>query len=188
MRYAIAAMMLAAMTMGAAGADQTANTGAPDEPAQYRTGDYRSPTPLTLKGAAVVSGAEAMALWKAAGTRFIDVLPRPRKPEKLPPQTVWHVPEHLDIPGSVWLPDTGRGVLSPSAADYFQQQLQRVTGGDRAVPLLFYCLKNCWMSWNAAKRALALGYTSVTWFPGGTDGWTEIGGPLQPAAPAEPVP
>ena len=55
-------------------------------------------------------------------------------------------------------------------------------------PLLFYCLKDCWMSWNAAKRAIALGYRHVYWFPEGTDGWTEAGGTLQAGAPAEPVP
>jgi rhodanese-related sulfurtransferase len=34
------------------------------------------------------------------------------------------------------------------------------------------------MSWNAAKRALALGYTHVMWFSEGTDGWQELGYPL----------
>ena len=27
------------------------------------------------------------------------------------------------------------------------------------------------MSWNAAKRALSLGYAHVAWYPDGTDGW-----------------
>jgi PQQ-dependent catabolism-associated CXXCW motif protein len=174
---------------GEEGPGQAASTSiAPPEPAHYRTDDYRSPTPSTLQGATVVSSADAMTLWKAHGTLFIDVLPSPRKPDKLPPQTLWHVPEHLNIPGSVWLPNTGAGVLAPPAAAYFRDQLQRLTGGDRMAPLLFYCLRDCWMSWNAAKRAIELGYGRVTWFPDGTDGWTEIGGPLQPCEPAEPVP
>ena len=37
--------------------------------------------------------------------------------------------------------------------------------------IVFYCLKNCWMSWNAAKRAKTFGYTQVLWYPGGTEGW-----------------
>jgi hypothetical protein len=40
------------------------------------------------------------------------------------------------------------------------------------------------MSWNAAKRALALGYRSVHWYPDGTDGWGEAGFLLERVEPA----
>jgi rhodanese-related sulfurtransferase len=40
------------------------------------------------------------------------------------------------------------------------------------------------MSWNAAKRALAMGYVNVAWYPEGTDGWEEAGLPLTEAKPA----
>jgi PQQ-dependent catabolism-associated CXXCW motif protein len=53
--------------------------------------------------------------------------------------------------------------------------------------VVIYCLANCWMSWNAAKRASALGYSNVVWFPEGTDGWLAAGLPLQDAEP-EPRP
>lgn len=187
-RLLTAAAIVAAFTVPPRAQDSAAGAPAPAEPSDYRIGDYRAPTPQTLAGAKVVSAAEAMALWKAKGASFIDVMPAPRKPDNLPAETLWHVPEHLSIPGSTWLPNTGYGVLAPEAAAYFQQHLQRLTAGDRAAPILFYCLKNCWMSWNAAKRAIALGYTSVYWFPDGADGWTEIGGTLTPSLPAEPVP
>ena len=39
------------------------------------------------------------------------------------------------------------------------------------------------MSWNAAKRALALGYRRVLWYPEGTDGWARQGLPLERRAP-----
>ena len=39
------------------------------------------------------------------------------------------------------------------------------------------------MSWNAAKRALALGYTRVAWYPEGTDGWAADGLPLEARTP-----
>ena len=35
------------------------------------------------------------------------------------------------------------------------------------------------MSWNAAKRALALGYAHVAWYPEGADGWAAAGLPLE---------
>jgi rhodanese-related sulfurtransferase len=43
------------------------------------------------------------------------------------------------------------------------------------------------MSWNAAKRARALGYSNVVWYPEGTDGWLAAGLPVQPTEP-EPRP
>jgi rhodanese-related sulfurtransferase len=43
------------------------------------------------------------------------------------------------------------------------------------------------MSWNAAKRALSLGYSNVAWYPAGTDGWANAGLPLRDASP-EPRP
>jgi rhodanese-related sulfurtransferase len=39
------------------------------------------------------------------------------------------------------------------------------------------------MSWNAAKRALGMGYENVTWFPGGADGWAVAGYETEPAEP-----
>ena len=47
--------------------------------------------------------------------------------------------------------------------------------------LVFYCLANCWMSWNAAKRALSLGYPNVAWYRDGTDGWLAASLPLEDA-------
>ena len=57
------------------------------------------------------------------------------------------------------------------------------SGSDPNRMLVFYCLANCWMSWNAAKRALAMGYTHVAWYPDGTDGWTTDHLPLELRTP-----
>ena len=65
---------------------------------------------------------------------------------------------------------------------YFRQGLSEATGGDSNRPILFYCLER-WMSWNAAKRALALGYRKVLWYPEGTDGWSRRGLPLERRTP-----
>ena len=59
--------------------------------------------------------------------------------------------------------------------------------GDKAALLVIYCLADCWMSWNAAKRALAYGYTNVAWYPDGTDGWERAKLPTSEAQP-EPRP
>lgn len=155
----------------------------PPEPATYRLENYRAPTPRTLQGARVATTREAQAIWKRADAAFVDVLPRAPKPRNLPPGTIWHERARLDIPGSIWLPDTGYGALAQTMKEYFRAGLRQATGGDQNKALVIYCLRNCWMSWNAAKRALTLGYTRVIWYPEGTDGWSEAGLPLATATP-----
>jgi PQQ-dependent catabolism-associated CXXCW motif protein len=156
----------------------------PAEPAGYRMTDYRAPTPSTLAGARVITTAQARTLWKSGTAAFVDVLPHAPKPANLPPGTLWLDKPRMDIPGSIWLPDTGYGTLAAATETYLRKGLQSVTKGDRVKLIVIYCLADCWMSWNAAKRALAMGYANVAWYPAGTDGWQAAGLPLQEAAPA----
>ena len=156
----------------------------PAEPQGYRTEDYRALVPVTLAGARVLTTAEAEAIWRDKSAAFVDVLPRPPKPN-LPAGTVWRERPHLNIPGSIWLPDTGYGKLAAPTEDYLQRGLVRASGGDATRLLVIYCQENCWMSWNAAKRVLSYGYRNVAWYPEGTDGWERAKLPL---ADAEPEP
>ena len=154
------------------------------EPEGYRTEDYRTPVPDTLAGARVLTTAEAEAIWRAKTGIFVDVLPRVPKPLNLPAGTVWRDRPRQNIPGSIWLPDTGYGEPSAIEQDYLRSGLQGVTRGNRSMPLVIYCQRQCWMSWNAAKRAVSWGYTAVIWYPDGTDGWQDAGLPLAEATPA----
>jgi PQQ-dependent catabolism-associated CXXCW motif protein len=155
-----------------------------DEPESYRGENYRSPTPATLRGARIITTAEAEAIWREGSAAFVDVLPPVPRPPNLPVETLWRGQRRLNIPGSTWLPDTGYGELSAATEDYLRIGLERITGGDRAIPLVIYCQRDCWMSWNAAKRAVSWGYTGVIWYPDGTDGWQDAGLPLGEATPA----
>jgi PQQ-dependent catabolism-associated CXXCW motif protein len=157
------------------------------EPEGYRLENYRSPTPATLRGARAIDTDEAEKIWHRHSASFVDVMPRPPRPRNLPEGTVWHDRPRSNIPGSIWLPDAGYGELAPSMADYFADGLQKAAKGDRSRLLVFYCLANCWMSWNAAKRALSLGYPNVAWYRDGTDGWLAANLPLEDAVP-EPRP
>jgi PQQ-dependent catabolism-associated CXXCW motif protein len=157
----------------------------PPEPPGYRTRDYRTRTPATLAGARVLTTDQAEVLWRDKTAIFIDVLPRPPRPANLPPGTIWRDRPRANIPGSIWLPDTGYGEIPPPAEDYLRRNVESVTGGDRAKLVVVYCLRDCWMSWNAAKRLLAMGYANVAWYPDGTDGWTDA---LLPVADAQPAP
>ncbi|MEM7057607.1 MAG: PQQ-dependent catabolism-associated CXXCW motif protein [Pseudomonadota bacterium] len=141
------------------------------EPEDYRMDHYRAPVPATLEGAIVVHDADAHRLWKAGQTAFVDVLPRPPKPANLPKNTIWREKPRRTIPGAIWLPNVGYGAIHESTHAYFKAGLQLVTDGDVDHPVLFFCLSDCWMSWNAAKRAIEYGFTQVYWYPEGTDGW-----------------
>jgi PQQ-dependent catabolism-associated CXXCW motif protein len=160
---------------------------APPEPSGYRNDAYGAPTPATLRGANVLTNAEAHALWVSKSAAFVDVLPQAPQPKALPKNVLWRDKPRDDIPGSMWLPDTGYGELAPTTLHYFVAGLKKASGGDLARTLVFYCKRECWMSWNAAKRALTLGYKSVDWFPDGVEGWRAAGYPLQRRAP-EPRP
>jgi PQQ-dependent catabolism-associated CXXCW motif protein len=160
--------------------------GGEPEPAGYRTDDYRAPVPARLTGARVVTTAEAAALWRDKRAVFIDVMPHAPRPANLPAGTIWRDKPRFNIPGSAWLPDTGYGELAAATEAYLRSALGTLTAGDRARPILVYCLRDCWMSWNAAKRAVAWGYTDVIWFPDGTDGWGEADMPFAEAQPWGP--
>ena len=175
----------AALLFAAAGAAPLgAQNPAVPEPDGYRMSDYRAPTPAGLAGATTVSTAELHAVLDAADPVLIDVLPRPRKPDNLPATALWMPKPRDNIPGSAWLPNVGFGELSAEFADYFRDNLERLSGGDKSRGLVFYCLADCWMSWNAAKRAMGYGYARVHWYPEGTDGWAAAGLELAVSQPS----
>ena len=160
---------------------------APPEPQSYRMEDYRAPTPATLNGARVLTTDEAHEIWKQGDAALIDVLPQAPRPANLGPEVVWRDKRRFDIPGRLWLPDTGYDALALIMESYLRAGLQRATRDDPNKTILFYCLRDCWMSWNAAKRATAFGYRNVDWRPEGTDGWSAAGLPLESRRP-EPRP
>ena len=155
------------------------------EPAGYRLDRYRAPTPASLSGADTVGTAEARRLLDERAAIPINVM-------KLERSTLGNGPWLLgkpqpQIPGGVWLPNVGLGEPGPEIESYLIRNLERLTGGERERGLLFYCLADCWMSWNAAKRALSLGYRRVYWYRDGLDGWAEAGLPTQDGGPV-PLP
>jgi quinoprotein dehydrogenase-associated probable ABC transporter substrate-binding protein/PQQ-dependent catabolism-associated CXXCW motif protein len=148
------------------------------EPAGYRMKKYRAVVPATLAGATVLSTAALQRLIAERKPILIDVLSKQRKPKSRDRTQLWIEPKRENLPGSVWLPNVGLGELSPDLAEYFSTELMQLTEGDKSRPVVFYCDSNCWMSWNAAKRAMVeLGYTQVYWYPDGVQGWKAAGQP-----------
>ncbi|MCB1483910.1 MAG: PQQ-dependent catabolism-associated CXXCW motif protein [Hyphomicrobiaceae bacterium] len=166
------------------------NAEKPPEPDGYRMDEYRKPVPATLNGATVLTSDKAGELWTKKEAIFVDVYPRAPKPPNLPKGTFWREPIHQTIENATWLANVGYGVISPQIDGYFKSNLEKLTAGDKSKAIVFYCLRDCWMSWNAAKRALTYGYTKVMWYPDGTDGWQEAGLPVVQVTPVpqEPQP
>ena len=179
MRWKPAAAILAALIFAA----QVHAQGNAPEPDGYRTDNYRAPVPATLAGVRVLATAEAETIWRTGTGIFIDVLPRPPKPANLPAGTIWRDKPRLNIPGSIWLPDTGYGKLAEPTENYLRRGIERASGGNKAALLVIYCQENCWMSWNAAKRILSYGYSNVAWYPDGTEGWERANLPVAEAQP-----
>lgn len=177
---AVAGALLASLALAA----PVAAGGEVPEPTGYRGEPYRAPVPATLAGGEVIGDAEAHALWESHAAVFIDALPHTPRPAGLPEGTIWHEKPHLSIPGALWLPDTGYEALAPETLAYLLHGLETATAGELDAPLVFFCKADCWMSWNAAKRAIENGYSRVMWYPKGVDGWAEAGWPLEPVEPA----
>lgn len=139
-------------------------------PDGYREPPYLAATPDHLPGATTLTAVQA---WEAQqnGAVLIDASPATLGSYgKTAGQWVIKA-EHRSIAGSVWLPNVGEYQPPPEVERWFAAELNRLSHGDRAAPLVFFCRPDCWMSWNAAKRALALGYTRVFWYRDGIPGW-----------------
>ncbi len=151
----------------------------------YRIGRQRAPTPRDIPPpvqkvgpdearALLEAGAIALDVFGAAQSRFDEL------------DGTWLVSKPREsLPGATWLPEVGRGRLSPVMTRFLSENLVTLTEGDPKRAIMVYCVADCWMSWNAAQRISALGYTQVYWFRLGTDGWQDNGGTL---TRVEPVP
>jgi PQQ-dependent catabolism-associated CXXCW motif protein len=167
-------------------AGAVASAPAVPEPEHYRTERYRAATPATLEGATVLDTAALQQLLASEQPILIDVMSKRLEDEEQ--QAAWQPPPREHVPGSVWLPNVGLGTLSPEFTAYFEENLAALTKDDHARPLVFYCDVNCWMGYNAAKRAVSeLGYDNVYWYPEGVQGWQSAGLELDEAQ-AVPMP
>ena len=125
---------------------------------QLRTTGYHSPTPLAIPGGKVVTTLELKSMLEREPRPFvIDVLGGRA---------------HRTVAGAFWMAGAGAGDMSPDEERRFRQAMANFAGGDKGRPLVFFCVDaECWLSYNAALRAIALGYTNVIWYRGGIAAW-----------------
>ncbi|HUB49892.1 MAG TPA: rhodanese-like domain-containing protein [Acetobacteraceae bacterium] len=182
--HRLAALLLLALTAAVPAA--AAEPEHAPEPQGYWLGPIHGPVPATIAGGTVLDTAALAHLLAGGGVVLIDVAEAPHRPVGLPAGTIWLPPPHRVIPGSVWIPEIGRGVIAAPFAVWFQARLAALTAGNRDTRIVVYCHPRCWMSWNAAKRAIDDGYRAVFWYPDGVEGWEQAGHATAAAEPEEP--
>ncbi len=137
-------------------------------PAVLRQAPYSAPTPTLIPEGKVVRTADLMLMTQSLRPPvLIDVAAGEG---------------HETLPGAVWIPGAGRG---DNFIDTIQAELSvllsGLTAGNRDRPLVFFCVNaQCWLSFNAARRAIAAGYREVYWYRGGYAAWKAAGLPLVP--------
>ncbi|EFO33683.1 rhodanese domain-containing protein [Roseibium sp. TrichSKD4] len=139
----------------------------------FRISRHRAPTPEDIPGNVVPVSTERAANLIGKGALPIDVSGALiSRYDEL--EGTWLVQGPRDsLPGAVWLPEVGRGVLDEEMDRYLASNVTQLTNGNKDHPVLVFCMADCWMSWNAAQRIESLGYTTVYWFPEGVDGWRD---------------
>jgi PQQ-dependent catabolism-associated CXXCW motif protein len=133
-----------------------------------RTDNFEAPTPTKIVGAETISTPVLRNMMASSSPPvLVDVLGG--KPT-------------TSLPGAVWWPWAGLGSsLRDDTETRLAVALAKATAGDRKKAVVFFCLsKTCWLSYNAAVRAVSVGYTNVYWYRGGRNAWTAAGLPLTP--------
>jgi PQQ-dependent catabolism-associated CXXCW motif protein len=149
-----------------------------DQATGYRIANYRSPTPADVPGGTRIGIDELDRLLAEPGTLLVDVMPAIGGGFD-PASGRWRLAKaHEHLPGSTWLPDVGKGTLQDVLDRYFRSCLADLTGGDADRAVVLYCQSDCWMGWNAVKRAASYGYRRVYWYPEGIDGWRDYERPF----------
>ena len=139
---------------------------------QLHAGALHGPTPASIPGGQVITTKGLVALVQGRQAPFVlfDVL---GQPETLP-----------DAVPAAWLAQAGsfNDAVQQQAVTLFAQRTQ----GRKDVALVFYCLsRECWMSYNAALRAINAGYSNVLWYRGGIEAWKAAGLPTVQGLPAQ---
>jgi PQQ-dependent catabolism-associated CXXCW motif protein len=132
---------------------------------RLRPPPHHGPTPLQIPGAQVVQTRQLQAMLAGAEKPLlVDVLSEQG---------------HVTLAGAVWLSGAGLGTnFMDPVQSLLTQLLGQLTRGDKTRPVVFFCASvRCWLSYNAALRAVAAGYRSVYWYRGGIEAWQAAGLP-----------
>jgi PQQ-dependent catabolism-associated CXXCW motif protein len=87
---------------------------------------------------------------------------------------------HPSIPNAYRIPYAGApGSFYDQTQFALWNALYQLTHGRPETPLIFFCLgPQCWESYNAALRAIRMGFSNVFWYRGGLQAWQAANLPL----------
>lgn len=128
---------------------------------ELHEGAFHGPTPNQIPGGQVITTKGLVPLLQqGVPVQVFDVLGSPQGlPNAIP---------------AAWAAQPGR--YDDETQQQLAQLLRQATGGRADMPLVFYCGgPQCWMSYNAALRAIQLGYRNVLWYRGGLEAWQRAG-------------
>jgi PQQ-dependent catabolism-associated CXXCW motif protein len=129
---------------------------------QLHTGPGHGPTPSSIPGGQVITTKGLMPLLQGGGGMSVIVLDVLGNPQTQLPNAV---------PAAF---AAQSGSFNDAVQQQFGQMLMQLTRGNKQVPIVTYCQgPQCWMSYNAALRAIALGYRNVLWYRGGVEAWQQ---------------
>ncbi|MEP3475349.1 MAG: rhodanese-like domain-containing protein [Hyphomicrobiales bacterium] len=154
-----------------------------DSKTGLRTSYYRAALPNSVPGGKRINVKEVHTHFTNKTALFLDVMAHTGTgPDPL--DGIWRIAKpRQNIPGSTWLADVGTGTLTPEMIKYYKSNLEKLTKGNKALKIVMYCTADCWMAWNAVRRASNWGYSNILWFPEGTDEWVEAGHPVENSTP-----
>lgn len=136
-------------------------------PRELYSGQFHGPTPNQIPGGQVITTKGLVPLLQQGiPVHVFDVLGgQAMLPNAIP---------------AAWAAQPGN--FDDHTQQRLAQMLRQVTRGQADAPLVFYCSgPQCWMSYNAAARAIRLGYRNVLWYRGGTEAWQRAGQQLAAA-------
>jgi PQQ-dependent catabolism-associated CXXCW motif protein len=136
---------------------------------RLRTENLRSPTPQQIAGGRVVRTVELQKMLAAKERPYlIDVA----------------TGAHRTLAGAFWMDGAGAGNFGTDQEKRFLKAIASFAAGRKNRALVFLCEDaQCWLAHNAARRAIAAGYTNVMWYRGGIAAWRAAGLAMAQADP-----
>jgi PQQ-dependent catabolism-associated CXXCW motif protein len=149
-------------------ADETTDWGVKQQTVLKK--DVGKKTPMFLPGARRITTPELLEV--GPQSLLIDVLD--------------DTDHHITLPGAVHMPGAGNyggGRFNDKLQKKFAKALAGVTNDNLDRQLVFFCYgAECWESYNAALRAINMGFHNVLWYRGGLESWKDAELPLAPPA------
>jgi PQQ-dependent catabolism-associated CXXCW motif protein len=129
--------------------------------AGYRTARYRGPIGADPAPATCIALSAALTLEPGIDAIFIDVMPTAggvRDPV-IGGWTLAH--SHRTIAGALWFAEVGRAPVDAQLWTAFVSHLCGIRREAPERPIVVFCLTDCWMSGNTARRLASQGVGNV---------------------------